>query len=107
MGVAVAAFTVVFKQTTALLTLATTAIALIGGVYFPVQLLPGALEFLANLLPFTWGLDVLRGSLLSGESDVGRLGLLVGFDAAALPCALLLFNVGLRRAKRAGSLAQY
>jgi ABC-2 type transport system permease protein len=107
MGVAVAAFTVVFKQTTALLTLATTAIALIGGVYFPVQLLPGALEFVANLLPFTWGLDVLRGALLSGDSDLRRLGLLVAFDAVALPCALLLFNVGLRRAKRAGSLAQY
>jgi ABC-2 type transport system permease protein len=107
MGVAIAAFTVVFKQTTAVLGLATTAIALIGGVYFPVELLPGALELVGDLLPFTWGLDALRASLLGGDADLGRLGALIAFDAVALPCALLVFRGALRRARLAGSMAQY
>ncbi|HEY1358339.1 MAG TPA: ABC transporter permease [Thermoleophilaceae bacterium] len=107
MGVATAAFTVVFKQASAVLGLATTAIALIGGVYFPVQVLPSALEFIANILPFTWGLDVLRSALLQGDAEPGRLGLLLAFDIVALPAALVLFNAALRRARRAGSLAQY
>jgi ABC-2 type transport system permease protein len=107
LGVALAAFTVVFKQTTAVLALATTAIALFGGVYFPIDVLPAGLEFLANALPFTWGLDVLRASLLNGELELGRLGLLIAFDVVALPCALVLFNVAVRHARRAGSLAQY
>jgi ABC-2 type transport system permease protein len=107
MGVAAAAFTVVFKQTTAVLALATTAVALIGGVYFPIEVLPSGLEFLANLLPFTWGLQVLRAALLSGDADVGKLGMLLAFDAVAIPGVLLLFTAALRHAKRAGSLAQY
>jgi ABC-2 type transport system permease protein len=107
LGVALAAFTVVFKQTTAALALATTGIALIGGVYFPIDVLPGVLQFLAHALPFTWGLDVLRASLLNGEFELGRLGLLIAFDLVALPSALVLFNVAVRHARRAGSLAQY
>jgi ABC-type multidrug transport system permease subunit len=107
LGVALAAFTVVFKQTTALLAVVTSGIAVFGGVYFPVELLPDGLRLLSELLPFTWGLEVLRDALLSGESDIARLGLLVAFDLVALPCALVLFNVALRRARRSGSLAQY
>jgi ABC-2 type transport system permease protein len=106
-GVALAAFTVVFKQTTAVLALATSGIALIGGVYFPIEILPGALRSLAELLPFTWGLEVLRAALLAGHFELGRLGLLIAFDVVALPCSLVVFNVALRRARRTGSLAQY
>jgi ABC-2 type transport system permease protein len=107
LGVVLAAFTVVFKQVTAMIALATTGIALLGGVYFPLGVLPQGLQFLANLLPFTWGLEVLRASLLNGESETGKLGLLIAFDLVALPCALLLFNYALRYARRQGSLAQY
>src|SRR4051812_6379674 len=107
LGVVLAAFTVVFKQTTAVLALATSGIALIGGVYFPIELLPGALRSLAELLPFTWGLEVLRGALLTGHFELGRLGLLVAFDAVALPVSLVVFNAALRHARRTGTLAQY
>jgi ABC-2 type transport system permease protein len=107
LGVAVAAFTVVFKQTTAILALSTTGIALIAGVYFPLGVLPEGLQFVANLVPFTWGLEVLRASLLNGKFELGRLGLLIAFDAVALPCALLLFNYAVRHARQQGSLAQY
>lgn len=106
-GVALAAFTLLFQQTTALLSFATTAVALLAGVYFPTSVLPAGLEQVADALPFTWSLDVLRGALLGGEVPAVELGLLVGVSAAAVPAALLAFTIALRRARRAGTLAQY
>ncbi len=44
-----------FKRGTALAGLITGALALLGGVWFPVTLLPGAVRAVAPLLPFTWG----------------------------------------------------
>jgi ABC-2 type transport system permease protein len=107
LGVAVAAFTVVFKRTTALLAMVVTALALLGGVYFPVEVFPEPLERLANALPFTWGLDVLRASLLGGEVDPAQLAALFASAALLLPPALVGFSAAVRRARRTGTLAQY
>ncbi len=106
-GVVVAAFAVVFKQVTALLGMVTAVLALLSGVYFPVGILPGPLENLANMLPFTWGIDVLRAGLLRGELVSGRLGLLVGFAVVALPLALWLFRHAVDFARRRGTLTQF
>jgi ABC-2 type transport system permease protein len=107
LGVVVAAFTVVFKQATPLLRLVTTGMGLLGGVYFPLKVLPGALQTAGQLIPFTWGLDVLRQSLLRGTTDLDRLGFLVAFDVVALPVAVVLFAAALRRARKTGTLAHY
>jgi ABC-2 type transport system permease protein len=107
LGVAVAAFTVVVKRTTALLGMVVTCLALLGGVYFPIEVLPEPLEQVASALPFTWGLDLLRASLLGGDVDPAQLAGLFGSAAVLLPFALLGFTVAVRRARRTGTLAQY
>ena len=106
-GVVAAAFTVVFKQTLALIGLFVTGLALLGGVYFPLEVLPGPLETVGELLPFTWGLDVLRSALLTNEIDAGRLLLLMAGAAATLPCAFAIFRLALTTARRQGTLTQY
>lgn len=106
-GVLVAAFTVVFKQTTAALGLVGGVFAMLGGVYFPVALLPGALHALGAILPFTWGLDVMRGAVLNGDVDGARLAMLAAFDVVALPAALALFGLSVRHARRRGTLGHY
>lgn len=106
-GVTLGAFAVVVKQVTALLGLATAALGLLAGAYFPIDLLPGPLRIVANVLPFTWGIDVLRAALLRGELAAGRLALLTGFAVVALPLSLWLFGRSLDRARRAGSLGQF
>lgn len=106
-GVVVASFAVVFKQVTALLGMVTAVLALLAGVYFPVEILPGPLRALANVLPFTWGVDVLRAGLLRGEVAEGRLGLLVGFAVVAMPLALWLFRHAVDYARRHGTLTQF
>jgi ABC-2 type transport system permease protein len=107
LGVAVAAFTVVFKQTTALLGLVITGLAFLGGVYFPIDVLPAPIQSVASVIPFTWGLDVLRASLLGGDVDPLQLGGLFASAAVLLPMALFGFAIAVRRARRTGTLAQY
>jgi ABC-2 type transport system permease protein len=107
LGVAVAAFTVVFKQTTALLAIVGSGLALLGGVYFPIEVLPAPIEQVAAALPFTWGLDALRASLLDGKVDLAQLAGLFGSALFLLPVALMGFTLAVRRARRTGTLAQY
>lgn len=107
LGVTVAALTVLFKRTTALLGMIMAALALLSGVYFPVDVLPGAIAAIADLIPFTWALDVLRAALLGGEVDAARLLGLIASVVFLLPASLFLFGRALRRAKRTGTLAEY
>jgi ABC-2 type transport system permease protein len=107
LGVLLAAFTIVFKQTTAVLGLSVTGLALLGGVYFPLDLLPEPLSTIGEILPFTWGLDVMREALLANDVELGRMAVLAVVSAAAMPISFWVFSVALRRARRDGSLAQY
>jgi ABC-2 type transport system permease protein len=107
LGVAVAAFTIVFKQTTAAIGLVSASLAILGGVYFPLSVLPEPLQTIGELLPFTWGVDLLRDALLGSDPDLARLAVLAAFAAVAIPLALLLFSRALRYARRRGTLGHY
>jgi ABC-2 type transport system permease protein len=107
LGVLVAAFTVVFKRGSALGALVTVGLALLGGVYFPIGQLPGPVRWVADILPFTWGVDVLRHSLLFGQVDGLRFAGLLGSALVILPAALWVFQASVHVARRTGTLAQY
>ncbi len=107
LGVAVAALTVVFKRMTGLIGMLFAGLGLLAGAYFPIEVLPDWLESVASALPLTWGLDVLRASLLGGEVDAGRLAGLFASAAVLLPVALLGFTAAVRRARQTGTLGQY
>lgn len=106
-GIAVAALEVVFKRMTGLVGMLIAGLGLLAGVYYPVEVLPAPLETVANALPLTWGIDVLRASLLGGEVDAGRLGGLFASAALLLPAALLGFTAAVRRARQTGTVGQY
>jgi|SRR5215211_2354564 len=107
LGVAVGGATVIFKRATAFLTMIISGLALLGGVYFPIDVLPTPIRQLATALPFTWGIDVVRASLLGGEVDPLKLGGLLGSAAVLLPLALFGFTKAVKRARQTGTLAQY
>jgi ABC-type polysaccharide/polyol phosphate export permease len=107
LGVAVAAFTVVYKRGSTLTALVTGGLALLGGVYFPIALLPQPFRFLAEILPFTWGVDALRRALLFGQVDALKTAGMIISAVVTLPVALWLFKVAVTHARRMGSLAQY
>ena len=107
LGVAVAAFTVLYKRSAGLLGLLVAALALLGGVYFPTDVLPPPLEAIGEALPFTWGLDATRAALLGGTVDWTQVAGLLGSVAVLLPISLALFTASVAQARRAGTLAQY
>jgi len=84
--------------------------AFLGGVYFPVAILPKFLQFGSNLLPLTYSLRSLRQAILMG-APVTKLGydlaVLALFAAVGIPLSLIFFNTALSRAKDEGSLAQF
>jgi ABC-2 type transport system permease protein len=102
-----AALIVWLKRATALLGVALAALGLLGGVYFPVEILPQPLQTIAEALPFTWGVDVIRDALLGGDVDPAQLAGLFAADAILLPLALAAFTLTVRNARRAGTLAAY
>lgn len=106
-GIVVAGLTVVFKRTSQIVVLASTGLGLISGVYYPISVLPRPVQFVAKILPLTWGIEVLRQALLANSVAVGRFILLIIVALAALPIALRIFGISLQQARRAGSLGKY
>jgi ABC-2 type transport system permease protein len=106
-GAALAGFTVVFKAAGGIVSIYVTAVGVLCGVYYPTSVLPAPLRALSDLIPLTWTVDVLRRALLDGAIEWGRLGLLVGAGLLAMPIGVLIFEAAVRRAMKAGTLAQY
>lgn len=106
-GVAFAGFVVVFKRAETITAFASSALSLLAGVYYPIRLMPHPLRVLAELLPFTWALEAVRGALLGAELPLARLGELSLAAVLLLIVALWLFSVALDRARRSGTLGQY
>lgn len=107
LGLLLAAFTMVFKRGQGLAALAVSGFTLLGGVYYPVSLLPPFLRDVGAALPFTWALDLVRGSLVFGTAPASRLVELVASDAVLLPLGIWLFGRAVDRTRRTGTLAQY
>lgn len=83
---------------------------LIGGVYYPVEILPDWLQTIANLLPITHALRAMRLALLTGASWAELapdLLILLAFCVVLAPLSLLVFTYAVNRARLDGSLAHY
>ena len=109
-GIMAAAFVVYFKKGEVLVSLISSASALLGGVFFPTGALPEAVRPFSRLLPISYTTDGVRRALLTGDG-VGALmpqiQTLLLFAAILLPLGLYLFRLALRGARRDGTLVQY
>lgn len=83
---------------------------LVSGVFYPVEVLPEWLQFVARLMPLTYALRLMRQALLAGASwaDLANdfLALLV-FCLVLFPLSLIVFRTTVRRARLEGTLAHY
>lgn len=83
---------------------------LLGGVVFPVSLLPDWIRWVSALLPVTHALNGTRKSLLASAAlaDIlPSIAALAMFDAVLLPLSLIAFRLALRKAKKDGTLTHY
>jgi ABC-2 type transport system permease protein len=106
-GLLSATFTLLFKRGDPLLWLFGSGSWLLGGVMYPSTVLPPALRDVAELLPITHALRGLRAALLSNASVIDvlpQVQALAVFAAIGLPLSAMVFNLGLQRARMAGTL---
>ncbi|MBN2158527.1 MAG: ABC transporter permease [Spirochaetes bacterium] len=109
-GMLSASFIMIFKQGNPIKLLFGTSSYFLGGIIFPVEVLPLPLQYLAEALPATHAIKALRELLLArtGFADiVPVLFNLLIFIAIVMPVSILAFRFAVRRAKRDGSLVQY
>lgn len=110
LGILGAAATLIIKQGAAITGFLTAATLALGGVAYPISVLPLWLQKLAMVLPFTHALAGIRKALLSGASvaEVStELTVLAAFGAVLFPLSLWAFQLALRHAKTRGTLGQY
>jgi ABC-2 type transport system permease protein len=109
-GVLFASLTVVIKQGNVGTSWVIALLSIVGGLYFPVSLLPDWLQTLAKLQPFTAATDILRHLLVNsslGESPQTSLLKLVGFAAVLLPGSMLVLSSAIRFGQRRGTIIEY
>jgi ABC-2 type transport system permease protein len=110
LGIISASFVMVFKQGNPMNMVLNTASNLLGGVYYPITVLPSWLQPLSYLLPTTYSLRAMRLAVLQGYSLralAPDLLILTLFPVVLFPLGLAAFRLALRKAKMDGSLTQF
>ncbi len=108
-AVLVAALTVVFKQSPGV-GLVLALIGLTGGIYFPVELLPGWLSWISEVQPFTPTIDLLRHLLIGTDTDASATTALLklgGFAVVLVPAGVMALRAAVHHAQRRGTILEY
>jgi ABC-2 type transport system permease protein len=109
-GIIVASVVIYMKRGEPINALVTSASALLGGVFYPVEALPPWLMSASALLPITYALRGIRSALLTGASFgdlLTEIQVLSLFVVGLLPVGLFAFRWSLRAARRDGTLVHY
>ena len=109
-GIISAGIIMIIKRGDAITALIASLANLVGGVYYPVAILPQGLQLVARFLPITYALRVMRQALLAGASwnklAPDLMALLI-FCILLFPISLLVFRHAVQRARLEGTLTHY
>jgi ABC transporter DrrB family efflux protein len=109
-GLLGAAAQLAFRTMGPFATLVGMSSVLLGGVYYPTEVIPSWLQNLSAVIPLTYGLRALRRTLLEGLSVsqvAGDLAILTSFAIGLLVVSGIVFHRAFQYARKSGSLAQY
>ena len=84
-----------------------SALLLISGVYYPIEVLPDWMQALARISPVYYALEGIRNTLIDGTSlghEWSNLWPLLIMGAITVPLGIQIFQLGERYAKRTGRL---
>lgn len=84
--------------------------SILGGAYFPIDVMPVWMQKLSFVIPITYSLDALRRTMLNGDSimTVAKPTLTLALIAVILlPVSAMIFTSAVRKGKREGTLTQY
>lgn len=109
-GIISASFIMVLKKGDPVASIFSGLSWFLGGVYYPIAVLPSWLRRFSYIIPLTYSLEGMRFALLKGYSlkelspNIMGLGL---FSMIMLPFSILGFRLAVNKAKRDGSLTHY
>jgi ABC-2 type transport system permease protein len=109
-GLMAAAMILAFRTTGPLPQVVLLLSGLLGGVYYPTSVIPSWIQSLSSVVPLTYGLRALRRVWLDGlalREVLPDVLTLAGMAIAVLSLGVAVFGIGMRYARRAGTLAQY
>jgi ABC-2 type transport system permease protein len=104
------ALVMAFKQVSNATQFIIAGVAIVGGLYFPIAVLPGWIRWASEVQPFTPAADLLRHLLVNAPlTDSAGVDLLklAGFVAVLLPCGFALLRLAIRYGQRTGTIAEY
>jgi ABC-2 type transport system permease protein len=110
LGILSASYLLVFKKGNPVNWAVLGISSVVGGMMYPVSVLPRWLQFVARLIPVTYSLEGMRAAIL-GHASIRELwpslaGLLI-FAALLLPISVAVFSWALRRTKVTGTLTHF
>ena len=108
-AMAVASLVIAFKQAPGM-SLVVAGIALISGLYFPTELLPGWLRWLSEVQPFSPAVELMRHLLVGlpvPDPTWVYLLKLAAFGAVLVPLAAWMLSRAVERGYRRGTILEY
>jgi ABC-2 type transport system permease protein len=84
--------------------------SVVGGMLYPISVLPVWLQYVARLTPVTYSLEGMRAAILGRASTRDLLPSIAGlllFAAILLPISFAIFSWALRRTKMTGTLTHF
>ena len=110
LGIASAAAVLTFRRGSGMIGLGLVGLALVSGMYFPIDLLPHWLSQISQFNPLALGVDGMRQALLGGDGwgEVApKLALLAPMAVATLLVGFVGFRLAVRRERDRGTLGLY
>ena len=109
-GIIAASVIMVTKRGEVVTTLTASVANLVGGIFYPIEILPEWLQVFSRLIPLTYALRVMRDALLA-NADWQQLApdllALTAFCVVLFPLSLGAFRFAVEQARREGTLAHY
>lgn len=109
-GLAFAALTVVMKQGNVGVSWVIALISLVGGLYFPITLLPEWVQTATKLQPFTPATEMLRHLLVDSpqaSSALVTIARVAAFAAVLLPISIWCLGRAIQEGQRRGTIVEY
>jgi ABC-2 type transport system permease protein len=107
LGILSASYQILFKRGNPAKWIVLGVSGLVGGMMYPVAVLPAPLQFVARLIPVTYSLEGMRAALLAGAGWTALwrpLVALLVFAVVLIPLSFAVFAWALRRTKITGTL---
>lgn len=109
-GLVSASFIMVFKQGNPINAFFGASSYFLGGLLFPIEVMPSWMQWISKILPLTHSGKIVREILLVNATEreiFTSLIYLLAFTLVIGPLSIYIFHHALKRAKKDGSLVQY